>query len=114
MIRGVAKIDGLAVGEFAVKFLGPQLEFTAKAAFVNHKTGETHGWTNATSSSWSAATIEKLRELRALMEIDLGRIHLEGGGEVLVAPQSAHVAASGNGASSDVSGIGEHLGVKQV
>jgi len=110
MIKGTPKIDGIAVGEFVVKFTGPQVQFTAKAAFVNNKTGETHGWTDALSASWSPTTMEKLQELRALMEIDLGRLHLEGGGEVLVGPRSAAPVAQ----QAHEGGLGEHLGVKQV
>ena len=111
MIKGTPKFDGLAVGEFTVKFLGPsQLEFNAKAAFVNNKNGETHGCTSATSAVWSPATIEKLKELRALMEIDLGRMHLEGGGEVLIGPASAAPMAQ----QAHEGGLGEHIGVRQV
>lgn len=110
MIKGTPKIDAIALGEFTVKFIGPsQLEFNAKAAFVNNKNGETHGWTSATSAVWSPATIEKLKELKALMEIDLGRLHLEGGGEVVPGATSpAPTSPTLDG------GIGEHLGVRQV
>lgn len=111
-IKGQPKFDAMALGEFSAKFLGGihQLEFTAKAAFVDSKTGETHGWTHAGTATWSPATIEKLKELRALMEVDLGRLHMEGGGEVLVGPASV-----GSAVPSDFEGgLGEHLGGRQV
>ena len=112
-IKGTPKFNAMAIGEFNAKFLGglQQLEFTAKAAFVNSNTGETHGWTSAGTSAWSPATIEKLKELRALMEIDLGRLHLENGGEVLVGPASVAAATAGGDFEG---GIGEHLGGRQV
>jgi hypothetical protein len=109
MIRGSAKFDSIAVGEIAVSFLGPTVTVEAKAAFVNSKSGETHGWTKNTQ--WTPAVIEKLRELRALMEVDLGQIHLEGGGEILVttaANTSSSVGAEASG------GLGERFGGGQV
>ena len=110
MIRGTPKFDGVVVGEIKIVFTGLQLQFEAKAAFVDSKTGETHGWTNATASAWSPITIDKMKELRALMELDLGKLHLEGGGEVLVGPTGVapHTSAGFEG------GLGEHLGGGQV
>jgi hypothetical protein len=116
MIRGVSKIDTILLTEISVKFFDPtgeQLELTAKAAFGSTKTNSTHGATTATTSVWTAATIAKLRELRALMELDMGRIHFENGGEVLVGPATTS-AAGGGYAGNSSSGLGEHLGVKQV
>jgi hypothetical protein len=100
VIRGNAKFDSISVGEFSGSFLGSTLAFEAKAAFVNSKTGDTHGWTK--NGQWSPPVIEKLKELRALMEIDLGRLHLEGGGEVLVSTSAGLPRASGGG-------LGEHF-----
>ena len=108
MIRGQPKFDGIAIGEFTAIFLGPTLEFTAKAAFTNSKTGETHGWTKHTH--WSKNTIAKLQELRAAMEMDLGQEHFEGGGEVLVGPSGA---TTPRGLAPD-GGLGEHLGDEKV
>ena len=104
MIRGNPKFDSLAVGEITGSFLGPAVTLEAKAAFANSKTGDTHGWTKNTQ--WSPPVIEKLRELRALMEIDLGRIHLEDGGEVIVAPTNVGTRSGLGGGG----GLGEHLG----
>jgi hypothetical protein len=110
MIKGVTKFDGVAVGEFTAVFTGPTLDFRAKAAFVDSKTGETHGWT--TNQTWSPTTITKLKELREMMEVDLGMKHLESGGELTpntISPQrgSPHIPT----------GLGEHVnegGVEQV
>jgi hypothetical protein len=102
MIRGHAKFDGMALGEGTFSFLGATVHLEAKAAFINTKTGDTHGWTKNTQ--WSPAVIEKLQELRALMEADLGRIHLQEGGEVLVAgapTRTPRIVEAG--------GLGEHL-----
>jgi hypothetical protein len=101
MIKGNTKFDAIAVGEFTAAFIGPTLEFKAKAAFVDSKTGQTHGWT--TNATWSPPTIEKLKELRLLMEADLGAMHLEGGGEAVhnvIAPRAPQVPT----------GLGEHVG----
>jgi hypothetical protein len=101
MIKGNPKFDGVTIGEFTAIFMGPTLDFKAKAAFVNSKTGQTHGWT--TNQTWSPPVVAKLQELRALMEADLGAVHFEGGGEQHEAPTQRH----------DVrppTGLGEHVG----
>jgi hypothetical protein len=103
MIKGVTKFDGVAVGEFTAVFLGPTLEFKAKAAFVDSKTGETHGWT--TNSTWSPPTIAKLKELREMMELDLGMKHLESGGEL-----TANTVTAQRGGAQPPTGLGDHLG----
>jgi hypothetical protein len=102
MIKGYAKFDSIVVGELTAAFIGPTLDFKAKAAFVDSKTGQTHGWT--TSQTWSPPVIAKLKELRELMEMDLGAVHFEGGGEVVsntVTPQRVGPAATG---------LSEHVG----
>lgn len=106
MIKGSTKFDAIAVGEFTAAFIGPTLEFKAKAAFVDSKTGQTHGWT--TNQTWSPPTLAKLHELRALMEADLGAMHLEGGGEVV-----ANAAAPPR-IPQVPTGIGEHVGEGSV
>lgn len=108
MIRGAPKFDGIAVGEITASFVGPTLSLEAKAAFANSKTGDTHGWTKNTQ--WSPGVIEKVRELRALMELDLGRIHFEGGGEMLVTTSNTASGLGGGGGG----GLGEHLGGESV
>lgn len=106
MIRGQPKFDGIAVGEIAVSFMGATLTVEAKAAFADSRTGETHGWTKNTQ--WPPDVIAKLRELRALMELHLGAIHFQNGGEALVAPAAAAPIMGGHG------GLGEHLGGEGV
>ena len=81
MIQGQAKFDGIAVFEGTFSFLNPTVHLEGKAAFVDSKTGDTHGWTKSTQ--WSPEVIAKLAELRALMEVDLGRLHMHEGGETL-------------------------------
>lgn len=104
MIRGTPKFDGVAVAEGSFSFLGNGPAIEAKAAFVNTKTGDTHGWT--TNKVWSRATIEKLQELRALMEIDIGQRHLEGGGESLMGPATL---AGASGGLREPGGLSAHL-----
>ncbi len=81
MIKGTAKFDGIAIGEFSVSFIGQTLDFKAKAAFVNSKSGDTHGWT--AHNTWSPQVVAKLKELKELMEIDLGATHFDGGGDLV-------------------------------
>lgn len=106
MIRGSAKFDGISLGEAAFSFLGSTVHLEGKAAFVNTQTGDTHGWTK--NEQWSPATIEKLAELRALMELDLGKLHLQDGGTALVT--TARAASP----SAEVGGLGEHFETPQV
>ena len=94
MIRGTAKFDALAIGELTVNFLGPTTKVVAKAAFVASETGHTHGWT--TNESWSPETIQKLRELRQAMEMDLAKIHF-GDGVSAIATEGLQVPAAGLG-----------------
>ncbi len=104
MIRGNPKFDGMAVLEGSFSFLGASNGLEGKAAFINSKTGDTHGWT--TNKQWSPQVIEKLKELRALMEVDLGQLHLDGGGEVLIASSTTGASLpEGRG----MGGIGEHV-----
>jgi hypothetical protein len=109
MIRGNPKFDSITVAKFDVSFLGPTLTFSAEAAFANSQTGQTHGWTRNTQ--WSPTTIEKLKELRSLMELDLGAMHLTGGGEVLVGPSSV---AAPRSFTPEGGGLGEFLGDERV
>jgi hypothetical protein len=105
VIKGTTKFDGIAIGEFQAKFVGPTLEFVAKAAFVNSKTGDTHGWT--TNRTWSPQVITKLKELKGLMELDLGAVHFDGGGELM----DAAVHAPYVGDRQEPGGLGELLSV---
>jgi hypothetical protein len=102
MIKGYPKVDAIVVGEFTVSFVGPTLDFKAKAAFVNSKDGQTHGWT--TNQTWSPPVLEKLRELRMLMEVDLGGIHFDNGGELVASP------LPGPRPATEPGGLGEHMG----
>jgi len=101
------KCDGIALGEASFSFMNSgSIILEAKAAFVNTRTGDTYGWTKNTV--WSPPTIEKLKELRTLMEIDLGHLHLEEGGEPLT---GVSAPAEGRGLGSmPKGGIGEEVG----
>jgi hypothetical protein len=103
MIKGTAKFDGITIGEFTAEFMGPTLHLTAKAAFVNSRSGDTHGWT--TNKTWSPSVIDKLRELKLLMEIDLAAIHLD-----YVELVSAPITSTPSHSSREPGGIGEHVG----
>lgn len=97
MVKGTAKFDGIAIGEFTVNFLDHTTKLHAKAAFVASESGLTHGWT--TNEQWTPTTMEKLRELRTAMENDLAAIHFSG------------AFSAGNVPSADTrsTGLGEFL-----
>lgn len=99
------KFDGIRVAEITVSLLEAPAVISAKAAFVNTKTGTTHGWT--TCKSWSKETVEKLKELRDAMERDLAATHFEDG-----AITSSPTTASG-GVRDAFQGLGEHLGAAE-
>ncbi len=71
-----AKFDKVALGEASISFLGPTLSFTAKFKLVSSKTGESFG--SSTIQHWSPAVIEKLKELRAMMEYEVEEEIFEG------------------------------------
>jgi hypothetical protein len=102
------KFDGVALGEGSFNFMGTGHTLEGKASFVNTLSGDTYGWTK--NNIWSPATIAKLQELRALMEIDLGRVHLVDGGESLVGPTSLSETTVGSSGLGSMGGLGEHVG----
>lgn len=75
MIKGTIKFDGLALGELNITFL-EGLRISATAAFINSKTGATHGSTKK-HGQWSTATLAAVRELRAAIEQDIAKSHLD-------------------------------------
>jgi hypothetical protein len=94
---GIPKFDAIALIEFSVDFKGPTAHVSGKAAYVNTRTGNTHGWT--TSTAWSAETIAKLAELRELMEQDIASRDFEGS-EV----------GTNSASSKSFGGLNAHLG----
>lgn len=100
-----AKFDTIRVAEISVNLLETPALISAKAAFVNTKTGATHGWT--TCKSWSEETVAKLRELRESMERDLANTHFEDGSS------SSSPTTSGGSVREGFQGLGEHLGTTE-
>lgn len=96
--------NGIALGELSVNFLESPAKVVAKGAFINTTTGQTHGWT--TCHQWSPDTIEKLRELRALMERDMAALHFVDGA---VSPMGSPTTGGG-GLKDGFKGLGERLG----
>ena len=96
--------NGIALGELNVDFLSTPSKVVAKAAFINTQTGATHGWT--TCHQWAPDTMERLRELRALMERDLAAIHFADASGV----QPLTSTTRSGGLQSEMKGLGERLG----
>ena len=103
MIPGSLKASGIAIGEFTANILGHTVKLVAKAAFVDPRTGQTHGWTSC--ESWTPSTMEKMREFIEAMEQDLGRQHFHD-----FAPAAGGVADVAKPAGIPAGGIGEHVG----
>lgn len=99
-----AKFNGIALGELSVNFMESPAKIHAKAAFINTQTGQTHGYT--TCHQWSPDVIEKLRELRALMERDVSALHFV---DAVVSSASPTTTGSG-GMKEGFTGLGEKLG----
>jgi hypothetical protein len=100
VISGNPKYVGITVGEFSVNLMDATVKMRAKAAFVDPRTGATHGWTEG--GVWSPDTILKMRELVAAMELDLSRQHFTDG-----ATSSDSALAGPPGLAG---GLGEHVG----
>lgn len=96
MSTGTPVFDSMKVLEMWANFVDSNMH--CKAAFVNTKTGATHGWTEGRGTMWSKETKRLLDELKKSMEIDLMKVHFSG----VAAP-------SGEAGLKTAGGIGEHL-----
>lgn len=73
-VEGIPVFDALAILEIEkVDYREGSPSLVAHAAFVNTKTGRTHGRT--TGRQWSKETLAKLEELKESMEHDMARQH---------------------------------------
>jgi hypothetical protein len=108
MIRGVVKMDSISLGEGTFSFLSSDTKLTGKAAFANTKTGRTHGWTQMTTG-WSKETLQKLQELRDLMEHDFATLHFS---DTVETAQGLSIPISPDAA--EPVGLGEHLGKSEA
>lgn len=93
----VAKFDKVVLGELSSNFFGAG-SIKAKAMFVAAETGRTYG--SLVVERWSPAVLQKLAELRALMESELERTVFEDGGDQ---------GGSPDGSISSTGGLAEHL-----
>lgn len=100
-----AKFNAVSVGEISVNFIEQPSKVLVKGAFINTENGQTHGWT--TCSQWSPDTVEKLRELRMLMERDMAELHFADFSSAVV----GHSSTTGGGLINALpQGLGEALG----
>ena len=95
-----AKFDRVVIGKAFINVIEQPASLKAEAAFVDTSTGATHGMTNC--SSWSPATVQKLRELLDLMSADLEATHFTDGSAVTA-------TTDGSGINVPAQGLGEHL-----
>jgi len=101
MIQGSPKFDGIAVAKIEIDFLKNPVHIEVQAAFINTKTGDTHGWTRG-GNVFSDRTRTLLLQLRDSMEQDLADRHFSTGGSSL--------NTSGPPRAEHVGGISEFLG----
>jgi hypothetical protein len=94
-VTGTPVFDAVALTTIEIDLMERSL--TAKAAFVNTKTGSTHGWTQGAGAIWSEETKAAARVLAVSMENDLAKLHFGTRPEA----QSSQPTAR--------SGLGEHL-----
>lgn len=101
MKTGTPLFDGIAIGELTANLMkGPGVvELSAKAAFVNSKTGRTHGWTS--HNTWSPAVVAKLKELTDLMEEEVAQVQFSG---------YEKGSFGGQSSSTEPRGLADHLG----
>lgn len=100
MIQGSPRFDGIAVAKIEIDFLKNPVHIEVQAAFVNSKTGDTHGWTRG-GVNFSDKTRTLMLQLRDSMEQDLADRHFTTGGSM---------SASSPARSEQTGGIGEFLG----
>lgn len=100
MINGLIRFNSLAMAEGSFSFLGVNIQLRGKAAFVDTKTGKTHGSTES-NAGWSKETFAALDQLRACMERDLARVHFS--------ESSESSGILGTPHAEPPSGIGENL-----
>lgn len=82
-VTGTPKFNGIAIATISVDFFSkPTTVVSAKAAFIHTEKEATYGWTEGTGNVWSQETMQKLKDLRASMELDLAKVHLDGVGPV--------------------------------
>lgn len=74
---GDCQINGVEVGEINVDFFQPTTSVSAKYAFVNVGTGQRLG--SSYRTVWSPAVLQKLEELRVLMEQEVCKNLFSGG-----------------------------------
>lgn len=92
-VTGLPKFDAIAVAEVTIAYNRDALLMKAKAAYVNTKTGTTHGW--LTGTVWSKETLAKLEELRESLERDLA---------------ARNFTSASTETAEYYNGLGEHLG----
>ena len=97
-VIGTPVFNGLEVIEVEIDFFKDSM--TAKAAYINTKTGYTHGWTSGGSTLWSKETKEKLTELKKLMELDMAKKHFG---------DAAPAQTDKPGLTPPSEGLGEHV-----
>ena len=104
MRLGTPQFNGLVLASGSFDFTGTGGKLEGKAAFVDTRTGRTHGWTNGTQ--WSPETLECLSMLRTAMEGDLAMQHLRGDSALPVAGDT------NDDEPAPAGGLAEHLGSK--
>ena len=75
---GKCKVDGISIGEISIDLFKPSTTISAKYALCNMDSGARFGAGNR-NSGWSEATVKKLDEFIAALEVDILQDVFEGG-----------------------------------
>lgn len=97
--------DSLSVGRYTADFTKSPSVIEAKAAFVNSRSGMTHGWTSGIGP-WSERTLQLAQELQEALARDIAQLHARKGSVEAPAAQKPGLRVT---PPQDTEGIGEHV-----
>jgi hypothetical protein len=104
-VSGTPKFNALAVAKLEANFTGPTVSLKSTAAFIDEKSGHTHGWTEGYGEVWSEKTMRRLDDLRQSIEEDIAAKHFQG-----AARDTRDRDKDPEKGIQFEGGIGEHLG----
>lgn len=97
-VKGTLKADSLTVTKLTIEFGHTAAKIDALASLTHEASGALMAWTQASTAAFSAETLERLQEVRLLMEQDIARFVLESN------------ESSMTSSPVQFKGIGEHVG----
>jgi hypothetical protein len=108
-VQGRLKADQVSLAKFSIDRLRELPKIEVLAALTNSRTGQTHGWVDATAVQWSEKTNRAMRALFEAVEEDVARAHFES--DSVMTPDASSEDTRGLRIPSG--GIGEFLGTAE-